>query len=60
MGGTAAVSAVAIFIDFAFGIPAGIFLVVWYASCTRTDVSRSGARPPTPRVRASGGSLASE
>jgi hypothetical protein len=31
MGGTAAVSAVAIFIDFAFGIPAGIFLVVWYA-----------------------------
>lgn len=31
MGGTAAVSAVAILIDFAFGIPAGIFLVVWYA-----------------------------
>jgi hypothetical protein len=31
MGGAEAVSAVAIFIDFAFGIPAGIFLVVWYA-----------------------------
>ena len=31
MGGTEAVSAVAIFIDFAFGIPAGVFLIAWYA-----------------------------